>query len=340
MDLKDHIRFKKLYGVADDEYIQKLEALKYVVQRFCALYGSMSKPEKDAFVQKNLESIYKIYDAFYSNDTRKVLLTVQERDDIRTCIDIFYKRACGIQNVQEFFHQIPTRLFTSFIKGITHFANDTVYSRPSYHRSGSCGPKDSSHWSRFEIHSTDTKDVVQAKRSSLVRCYIDRLIYNDIYQRVLNEQDTSHRLELETLGRMANSFVDIRIMLRYEGIHPVRLSVLARLPNGQLWYREDYRKYADGRVLGIRADNIAFRKPAELRYRFKVQTYDHESPWSDDMPPQDQNLLESLIKSLPSPDRKGWSQPNAWAKASSQGMSAPTLRMQSAGAPKTHLGNR
>lgn len=310
--LKNYICAEKLYGVQDPHYKHLVTLMSTIVERFCLQYGRASAAEKEAFVTENLDTIYKIYDTFYNKETKRVLLSKDERHDVRSIIDRFYSRICGIRKVDTYFHGIPTRVFQDFVKGVTHFATDTVHDRPSYHRSGSCGPKDADHLERFAIHAGDSKEMIHQKRDAVIRCYVDRYIYDKVYTRILHKQDVNHLLELEAVGRLVGAFADVRVIVHFQGILPNRLSVLVNLLNGTPWYREDYRKYANGRVLAVRADNIAFRTAEQMKYRYKVQTFEAETAWSAALPKAEQGGFAQLIKTLPNSRDRAWSQPPAW----------------------------
>lgn len=79
-----------------------------------------------------------------------------------------------------------TVLFQNFIKGITYFAheNDESNPRPIYHRLYSCGLQTPADYrlGNLVCLSSLSKEEVNRRRALIERCYIERLIYNELYK--------------------------------------------------------------------------------------------------------------------------------------------------------------
>jgi len=78
-----------------------------------------------------------------------------------------------------------TRLFTEFIKGITYFADqETSAETPVYHRLFSCGPKGDPAYRENHLVCLEGLTARQrmARRPLIERCYIERLIYDALFQ--------------------------------------------------------------------------------------------------------------------------------------------------------------
>jgi hypothetical protein len=77
-----------------------------------------------------------------------------------------------------------TRTFEAFIKGITYFASEhDDHARPAYHRLYSCGPSNQAYREGNLICSEGLSAAELRRRRPLIeRCYIERLVYDQIYK--------------------------------------------------------------------------------------------------------------------------------------------------------------
>ncbi len=90
-----------------------------------------------------------------------------------------------------------TQVFESFIKGITYFAHEhDARAKPVYHRLYSCGTASQEHRHGNLICSEGlTAAELRRRRPLIERCYIERLIYDQIYQHEsITEQGTPANL--------------------------------------------------------------------------------------------------------------------------------------------------
>lgn len=90
-----------------------------------------------------------------------------------------------------------TQVFESFIKGITYFAHELdPKAKPVYHRLYSCGTASQEHRHGNLICSEGlTAAELRRRRPLIERCYIERLIYDQIYQHEsITEQGTPANL--------------------------------------------------------------------------------------------------------------------------------------------------
>lgn len=79
--------------------------------------------------------------------------------------------------------QNATHIFEEFIKGITYFADEIDQSRPIYHRLYSCGPYQDTHrQGNLICHDTLTDEEIKRRKPLIERCYVERLIYDEIYK--------------------------------------------------------------------------------------------------------------------------------------------------------------
>lgn len=77
-----------------------------------------------------------------------------------------------------------TSIFEEFIKGITYFEHEKDDKAiPIYHRLYACGPYADTHRQGNLICTQDmSKDELRRRRPLIERCYIERLIYNEIHK--------------------------------------------------------------------------------------------------------------------------------------------------------------
>jgi hypothetical protein len=118
-----------------------------------------------------------------------------------------------------------TSLFNEFIKGITYFDNEQVYSvrEPVYHRRGSCV-------ARGNINKECDGLITNAETSQEIeKCYIERLIYDKMWSEILGmQQDEGH---LNWISQTKNA---------YRTCFPNR-DIEVELPE----FPQDYRSFND-----------------------------------------------------------------------------------------------
>lgn len=124
--------------------------------------------------EKNLTQI-EILKSQYSTELIKLKHTLSKNSLLRSLQDKHLKLS----------KQMPTYisdLFENLIKGITYFSNEKESVYPIYHRLYSCGPYQDTHRLGNLIcnEKLDKKELVR-RRPLIERCYIERLLYNEIY---------------------------------------------------------------------------------------------------------------------------------------------------------------
>lgn len=139
-----------------------------------------------------------------------------------------------------------TELFENFIKGITYFSNEIYDARPIYHRLYSCGPYEDS-YRLGNLVCTDELDKKElARRRPLIeRCYIERLIYDELWKKEAlffpsigtqeSSQDSGHMFRLELTKKDYNGCfpdTDISINIKYNDNMPVCLVITRKIGNG------------------------------------------------------------------------------------------------------------
>jgi hypothetical protein len=85
-----------------------------------------------------------------------------------------------------------TLILNQFLKGITWFQSESVYdgTQPAYHRIGSCSKKGTSNVTCAGVTIRASR---KSNKKTIEKCYIERLIYDRLWQRLFqSQQDESH----------------------------------------------------------------------------------------------------------------------------------------------------
>ena len=79
--------------------------------------------------------------------------------------------------------QNTTHIFEEFIKGITYFYDEIDQTHPIYHRLYSCGPyRDTHRLGNLICVETLSDEEIKRRKPLIERCYVERLIYDEIYK--------------------------------------------------------------------------------------------------------------------------------------------------------------
>lgn len=224
-----------------------------------------SRNEQDIakIFNSNIKNLYKIYDTTVGQFAK-----LYRSDDItffRPCVDTLFQKTFKVSNAATRFNMLPTAIFTEFCKGITYFQKDIINERPIYHRENSCGSKSINYKSKFSL----------ATRDALKKCYIERLIYNAIFENILHYQDSSHKRELRNIERLYQDyFPKEQIILTVDFINitdPVNVTIYTRV-DGRPYSEEQYNKSNSGLV-----NCVKFIKRFEVYT--KTQEFTKEQKW-------------------------------------------------------------
>lgn len=202
-----------------------------------------------------------------------------------------------------------TIMFGEFVKGVTYFETQDV-GMPVYHRLYSCGPK--AHTKPFRDGNTiclPATDSSEKARRKLVAetCYIERLIYNQIYEHenahIFNgsientEQDRGHHKAIYEANK---DFVtcckrcSIHVNLDFNALGPISVTI-KRYSNNRLRSTETYNRAIlhTGRLgIGWKYDAlVSCTRTVGTREYIKFQSFNLEGPWvrnfgatTDDIP--------------------------------------------------------
>ena len=206
--------------------------------------------------------LYRIYDAILGKTTR---LYIPEDTVRRTRdpVDALFRKL-GIDQVDTHFQSLATRTFQTFCRGITTF------NMP-------CGD---------ELHATwntqATEEARDIARNRVSKCYIERLIYDELYKYYLHEQDVRHLVELHKMNRIHAVWfpgTEIRVRIRYEENfypceciieqeHPASMTLTTETYTKRPWFRDDVMC---SKTVSVATQMVAYSK---------TQSFDQETPWT------------------------------------------------------------
>jgi hypothetical protein len=282
--VKEFRFYLKLNRVDNEQYVKEtISSLKKVVLDFTELYNTCCNTDKkrNDFIQKFSMEIFQIHDTLNGKEMKMVFIDKKDHDKFRSLYDTFFKKCLGIVQVQKRLSYLPTLLFNKFIEGITYFHQDTTDERPVYHRELSCGAQDlTSQYKFVDAMKIKTKPLQERLliKKFVRTCFIERLIYDSIYNNTFHQQDLGHLHELKTVEQIYEKYYryhDLELRVRYDDDnYPIMLSITETTP--ELTKKETYtvsRKH--DRVL---CTQNHWSKDGLVRYE-KVQTFKQEEPW-------------------------------------------------------------
>lgn len=165
-----------------------------------------------------------------------------------------------------------TRIFAEFIKCITFFKRDEkpTISQPVYHRLNSCGPSDDAFRKLYnQCHKNERKKV----KSHIETCYIERLIYNDIFCRQTDSNSYTHQ---HNDFKSCFPNLTIKVSMEYDNILPIKLTISRYIKN-KLISEEIYEKIITSDFLYANFV-IATRKTQHYLYT-KIEHYNKPRKW-------------------------------------------------------------
>jgi hypothetical protein len=160
-----------------------------------------------------------------------------------------------------------TKMFGELIRGITYFHNQIDKRNPSpiYHRILSCGPGDTHY--RKDNHiciKTNTNKERQTKRPMIERCYIERLIYDELYKYEMPiNQDTGHLYRLDLTREDYETcfkYMKLVVEIQYHDNYPSGI-IIHRYKHKKIYSTEIYEKYVRFDKFGMKY----YEEPVECR---------------------------------------------------------------------------
>lgn len=172
-------------------------------------------------------------------------------------------------------------VFKEFIKGITYFSNETEYNDKEmiYHRNGSCTKNGAGNVNCSAFNNSAHK---KSKKHLIEKCFIERLIYDQLWQQIQQvPQDIKH-LEWLHNTRLAylSCFPDFEIKIdieKYE-IMPEKLKISRYFKGNHIdseIYIKRYSNIYEDVVYCIKNNHVLKRKYA------KEQTFQQQGKWKN-----------------------------------------------------------
>ncbi len=184
-------------------------------------------------------------------------------------------RAVHIQNET----RKVTQIFNEFLKGITYFSNQQpINNQPVYHRPGySCREKQQPN---EECQQTNTNANRQSKKARIRICYIERLVYDELWSKLLfSPQDIGHiqwlgdtKKAYQTCFENKNLFIELEMNKR--NTKPISLKIFE---HDKI---EQYEKPYDD-LNEIYTQTVYCYKIDDRRNKFysKENTFEQEGVW-------------------------------------------------------------
>ena len=193
--------------------------------------------------------LFRIHDTLVGKFAKLYLNTTS----LRSLHDSLFIRILNIRVPRKRFARLATFLATRFCQGITFFANNGGRN--------SCGP---------------LSGINRTNKYFVKNCYIERMIYNYIYNHVFYEQDIGHMHELKNIERIYQDFyknenLAIQVIFSSDQLHPHQLIITTTKLNDQPIV-EIYTKPYDTEIV----DCIKYI--GSQKYE-KTQTFLKESNW-------------------------------------------------------------
>lgn len=245
------------------------QRLRYIAPRtdeIRDLYRQRTPTERAEFVQRHCCDLYNVYDATLGSFAEMYMPAQIPKH--RAFMDRFFN-GLDIRRPATYFDGFPSRIFNEFVKGITHFNGDESHDHSEMT------------WiQKIRINPSDTPRTVRRKKDALKKCYIERLIFDEIYTHLLHKQNTGHLIELRFLERYfqdTNSesiHVDVTFDQTY---YPIAVDVVIVNAVDGVRTTEHYAKYWGDPT--VHCERIVVRPRVIRRYR-KQQTFQSEARWT------------------------------------------------------------
>jgi hypothetical protein len=127
-----------------------------------------------------------------------------------------------------------THVFEDFVKGITYFSNEIENKKkiPIYHRPASCGDSSEDFKKKYlQCYNTNEPEEIKHKKEHIFKCYLERLIYDDMFRELNNQELKQNNGHLFQLSERAKNFntcftgIYININIIYENNFPIILQI-------------------------------------------------------------------------------------------------------------------
>lgn len=255
-----------------------------------------SHAERAAFVRRHETWLPLLY-SMLAGDLIEMYAGLDVRDAVRGAWDM-WAGLVGLagRDPHKKFLKCVGRLFGELVRGITVFDEQLITDEkdptwivrrgPLYHRVASCGPRQ---------ESGPDNSIRGLRADRIWRCYLERVIYNQVFRRIMGVQDYGHLVFITKLvDHMQHVFPGREVTdvtVRYLDEHPCTLEVSYH--NSKEAVTEIYMHKQDfetgKRIVACRkkvhellSPDVVDRIPIVRMYA-KVQSFDTgEAPWVEE----------------------------------------------------------
>jgi hypothetical protein len=235
----NHVKSLKERDRYIDANLKKLSAIKFELEYVC------KQPEH--ITEKNNLILYR--DKLFGSILRKVQV---EKDNQRV-----------------------TKLFNEFIKAITFFENESIdqniTNQPRYHRKTSSPPRGSQNPTCGSSNSPNSR---QEKQSTIRKCFIERMIYDNIWAHIMGCAQDKWLVETETAYKTCFPNSKLRVELEYnDNMIPIKMKMF---DNEDI---EEYEKRYDDSLLEYLEDVYCLRYDSDGTVKRKLTSFNSNSNW-------------------------------------------------------------
>ena len=259
------------------------------------------------WIENNHILVQGFYDRNYDELTRiKFFLAKLKNNESRSLHDKIFIKIFKMNK------HVPlgiTRTFEEFIKGITYFSDEIehIHHSPIYHRAASCGTSSADFVKKYlRCFKNNIPEIIEQKQNHIYKCYIERLIYDDMFKHsfmrlptgngVLSttstEQNEGHQFQLTERAHNFNTcFLGIKVDIKliYEDNFPTILYIYFRDNNGSIIKTEIFERilYFNIYKIGRYTKNVFYKRyDANGEYeeikRFSGNPYDTDTDSDDE----------------------------------------------------------
>lgn len=143
-----------------------------------------------------------------------------------------------------------THVFEDYIKGITYFSDELENKKkiPIYHRAASCGNSSEDFRKKYlQCYNTDIPEEIEKKKEHIFKCYLERLIYDDMFKNLTEQELKQNKGHIFQLSERAKNFnkcfnnIELNIDIKYKNNFPIILDI-NYLKNNFLFKKEMFMK--------------------------------------------------------------------------------------------------
>ena len=143
-----------------------------------------------------------------------------------------------------------THVFEDYIKGITYFSDELENKKkiPIYHRAASCGNSSEDFQKKYlQCYNTDIPEEIEKKKEHIFKCYLERLIYDDMFKNLTEQELKQNKGHIFQLSERAKNFnksfnnIELNIDIKYKNNFPIILDI-NYLKNNFLFKKEIFMK--------------------------------------------------------------------------------------------------